>query len=168
MRTFTEREHVQPRVQRHGGSGGYSCRAAPRNGLARSGKAYPLCRNLQEEYHHAWEARAGKQFFFEKKNQKTFASWAYAGVENRDSDIIVRGSGSAFSSEKKRSSSAMGTICWIMTTSFLRASAPSFVCTSIAKSSYTTHSSTILPSIMWKWLIPITNRRCPVGEPSVP
>jgi hypothetical protein len=28
-----------------------------------------------------------KQFFFEKKNQKTFASWAYTAGQNRDSDI---------------------------------------------------------------------------------
>jgi hypothetical protein len=30
-----------------------------------------------------------KQFFFEKKNQKTFASWARASGKNRDSDTKV-------------------------------------------------------------------------------
>jgi hypothetical protein len=35
------------------------------------------------------EARRRKQFFFEKKNQKTFASMACAAGSNRDSDIKV-------------------------------------------------------------------------------
>jgi hypothetical protein len=39
-----------------------------------------------------------KQFFFEKKNQKTFMILAYAAGENRDSDIKVF---CFFSSEKK-------------------------------------------------------------------
>jgi hypothetical protein len=39
-----------------------------------------------------------KQFFFEKKNQKTFASWAHASGKIRDSDIKVF---CFFSSEKK-------------------------------------------------------------------
>jgi len=39
-----------------------------------------------------------KQFFFEKKNQKTFVPWAYAAGENRDSDAKVF---CFFSSEKK-------------------------------------------------------------------
>jgi hypothetical protein len=60
------------------------------------------------------EARTGKQFFFEKKNQKTFVSWAYAAGEDRDSDIKVF---CFFSSEKKKPSSAIGTICWNLTTS---------------------------------------------------
>jgi len=40
----------------------------------------------------------GKQFFFEKKNQKTFMSLAYAAGENRDSHLKVF---CFFSSEKK-------------------------------------------------------------------
>jgi len=43
-------------------------------------------------------AEEAKQFFFEKKNQKTFASLAYAAGENRDSDAKVF---CFFSSEKK-------------------------------------------------------------------
>jgi hypothetical protein len=31
------------------------------------------------------EQREGKQFFFEKKNQKTFVSWAPVSGKNRDS-----------------------------------------------------------------------------------
>jgi len=46
----------------------------------------------------AGRARAGKQFFFEKKNQKTFVYMAYAAGENRDSDVKVF---CFFSSEKK-------------------------------------------------------------------
>jgi hypothetical protein len=46
-----------------------------------------------------------KTFFFEKKNQKTFVSWAYAAGENPDHDIKVF---CFFSSEKKISSS----VCW--------------------------------------------------------
>jgi hypothetical protein len=30
-----------------------------------------------------------KQFFFEKKNQKTFVSWLYIAVESRDSDVLM-------------------------------------------------------------------------------
>jgi hypothetical protein len=43
-----------------------------------------------------------KQFFFEKKNQKTFIIMAYAAGWNRDSDIKVF---CFFSSEKKTFSS---------------------------------------------------------------
>jgi hypothetical protein len=39
-----------------------------------------------------------KQFFFEKKNQKTFMSWACAAGKNHDSDTKVF---CLFSSEKK-------------------------------------------------------------------
>jgi hypothetical protein len=42
--------------------------------------------------------REGKQFFFEKKNQKTFVYMAHAAGKNRDSDIKVF---CFFSSEKK-------------------------------------------------------------------
>jgi len=42
--------------------------------------------------------RERKQFFFEKKNQKTFMSWAPVAGENRDSDVKVF---CFFSSEKK-------------------------------------------------------------------
>jgi hypothetical protein len=35
------------------------------------------------------EQRQSKQFFFEKKNQKTFASLAYAEGEDRDNDRKV-------------------------------------------------------------------------------
>jgi hypothetical protein len=41
---------------------------------------------------------ARKQFFFEKKNQKTFTFLAYVAGENRDSDLKVF---CFFSSEKK-------------------------------------------------------------------
>jgi hypothetical protein len=44
-----------------------------------------------------------RQFFFEKKNQKTFGVMAYAAGENPDSDVKVF---CFFSSEKKKSSSA--------------------------------------------------------------
>jgi hypothetical protein len=44
------------------------------------------------------ELEERKQFFFEKKNQKTFVSWACAAGENRDSGIKVF---CFFSSEKK-------------------------------------------------------------------
>ncbi len=43
-------------------------------------------------------AKEGKQFFFEKKNQKTFVIMACAAGENRDSHIKVF---CFFSSEKK-------------------------------------------------------------------
>jgi len=43
-------------------------------------------------------AKEAKQFFFEKKNQKTFASLAHAAGENRDSETKVF---CFFSSEKK-------------------------------------------------------------------
>jgi hypothetical protein len=56
------------------------------------------------------EAREGQQLFFEKKNQKTFVYVARAAGEDRDSDIKVF---SFFSSEKKKSSSALETFCWI-------------------------------------------------------
>jgi hypothetical protein len=46
------------------------------------------CRSYQEE----------KQFFFEKKNQKTFASLVHAAGKNRESDTKVF---CFFSSEKK-------------------------------------------------------------------
>jgi hypothetical protein len=42
--------------------------------------------------------RKGKQFFFEKKNQKTFVIVACAAGENRDSDLRVL---CFFSSEKQ-------------------------------------------------------------------
>jgi hypothetical protein len=46
-----------------------------------------------------WNRSAeGKQFFFEKKNQKTFALVAYASGDIRDSEIKVF---CVFSSEKK-------------------------------------------------------------------
>jgi len=46
-------------------------------------------------------AKVRKQFFFEKKNQKTFVVMAYATGENRDSDVKVF---CFFSSEKKNPS----------------------------------------------------------------
>jgi hypothetical protein len=44
------------------------------------------------------EVEERKQFFFEKKNQKTFINIAYASGQNRDSDLKVF---CFFSSEKK-------------------------------------------------------------------
>jgi hypothetical protein len=52
----------------------------------------PLCRG------NASDLGIRKKFFFEKKNQKTFVSLAYAAGENRDSDVKVF---CFFSSEKK-------------------------------------------------------------------
>jgi hypothetical protein len=66
------------------------------------GGAHPLGRRY---LHVGGEGR--KQFFFEKKNQKTFVDMAYAAGENPDHDIKVF---CFFSSEKKTFFSSIGTI----------------------------------------------------------
>jgi hypothetical protein len=55
--------------------------------------------SLEDDAPSEWsDPRKGKQFFFEKKNQKTFVIMAYAAGECRDSDVKVF---CFFSSEKK-------------------------------------------------------------------